>query len=313
MGGLRESVAWHEPVKVWFLLGVADCEAGFDFNPNTYCLMHCLIVADLHYSLPQFDWLLSAAPQFDLVIFAGDALDIASAVDFRAQILVVKKYLALLSGIAPVILCSGNHDLDERSAEGEKIARWIGEVRELGIACDGDSLTVGDTLFTVCPWWDGPWVKERIEAQLGAAALTRSKQWVWVHHAPPANSPTSWGGKRFFGDVELVQWIERYQPSMVISGHVHQSPFIPGGSWFDRLGNTWVFNTGLQHGRPPAHIVLDTGIGRAFWLAAGQHEYIDLNAPLRRPALPISDRPEWLTFLGRIADPNLARPAAAAG
>ena len=103
--------------------------------------MRCLVVADLHYSLPQLDWLLSAAPQFDLVIFAGDALDVGSAVDFRAQIVVVKKYLSLLSGITRVILCSGNHDLDERSPQGEKIARWIGDVRELGIACDGDSLT----------------------------------------------------------------------------------------------------------------------------------------------------------------------------
>ena len=123
--------------------------------------MRCLVVADLHYSLPQLDWLLSAAPNFDLVIFAGDALDIGSSVDFRAQIVVVKKYLSLLSGITKVILCSGNHDLDERSPEGEKISRWIGDVRELGIACDGDSLTVGDTLFTVCPWWDGPLVKAR--------------------------------------------------------------------------------------------------------------------------------------------------------
>src|SRR3546814_17114214 len=52
-------------------------------------------------------------------------------------------------------------------------------------------------------------------------------------------------------------------PSMVISGHVHQSPFIPDGSWFDRLGTTWVFNTGLQHGRPPVHIVLDLDEGRS--------------------------------------------------
>ena len=132
--------------------------------------MRCLVVADLHYSLPQFDWLLAAAPQFDLVIFAGDALDIGSIVDFRAQIVVVKKYLTLLSGMTRVILCSGNHDLDERSAEGEKISRWIGEVRELGIACDGDSLTIGDTLFTVCPWWDGPLVKQRLESQLRDAA-----------------------------------------------------------------------------------------------------------------------------------------------
>ena len=101
--------------------------------------------------------------QFDLVIFAGDALDVGSIVDFRAQIVVVKKYLALLSERTRVILCSGNHDLDERSPEGEKISRWVGEVRELGIACDGDSLAIGDTLFTVCPWWDGPLVKARID------------------------------------------------------------------------------------------------------------------------------------------------------
>jgi predicted phosphodiesterase len=69
--------------------------------------MRCLVVADLHYSLPQFDWLVSAAPQFDLVIFAGDALDVGSSVDFRAQIVVVKKYLALLSDMTQVILCSG--------------------------------------------------------------------------------------------------------------------------------------------------------------------------------------------------------------
>ncbi len=134
-----------------------------------------------------------------------------------------------------------------------------------------------------------------------------------MHHAPPANSPTSWGGKRFFGDVELVQWIERYRPSMVISGHVHQSPFIPDGSWFDRLGDTWVFNAGLQPGRPPVYIVLDIDDGAAFWLSAEAGQSIDLKAPLKRPAAPIEIVPPWLTSLGQIADPSLARPATAAG
>jgi Icc-related predicted phosphoesterase len=270
--------------------------------------MRCLIVADLHYSLPQFDWLLGAAPQFDLVIFAGDALDIGSAVDFRAQIVVVKKYLSLLSGLTKVILCSGNHDLDERNPAGEKISRWIGDVREFGIACDGDNLTIGDTLFTVCPWWDGPLVKQRIDDQLREASAQRPKRWIWVHHAPPANSPTSWGGKRYFGDIELVQWIQSYQPFMVISGHVHQSPFIAEGSWFDRLGQTWTFNAGLQPGRPPVHIVLDIDGGAAFWLAAGDQQHIDLTAPLQRPAAPVVHPPTWLTSLGRIADPTRARP-----
>ena len=109
------------------------------------------------------------------------------------------------------------------------------------------------------------------------AAAARLQRWIWVHHAPPANSPTSWGGKRFFGDVELVQWIQSYQPSMVISGHVHQSPFIPDGSWFDRLGGTWVFNAGLQAGRPPAH--------------SGSLQFLDSVRNLRRTLADRNGRP----------------------
>jgi Icc-related predicted phosphoesterase len=310
--------------------------------------MRCLIVADLHYSLPQFDWLVAAADQFDLVVFAGDALDLGSIVDFRAQIVVVKKYLALVAARTQVIICSGNHDLDDRNPEGEKIARWIGEVRDLGIARDGDTLPIGETLFTICPWWDGPLVKASITEQLGKAAVTRAAmttaamtkaattgaatargatargattkaaatdvtRWIWVHHAPPANSPVSWGGKRFYGDADLAGWIARYQPSMVVSGHVHQSPFISVGSWYDRLGSTWVFNTGRQPGRPPTYIVLEPDNGRAFWLGAGEAAWVDLNGPLRRPAQPVTEAPDWLRALGRIRDPFLARPAAAAG
>ena len=100
---------------------------------------------------------------------------------------------------------------------------------------------------------------------------------------------------------------------MVISGHVHQSPFIPDGSWFDRLGDSWVFNAGLQAGRPPVYIVLDIDDGKAFWLSAEEAQCIDLAAPLRRPAAEITDPPQWLITLGRIADPNLARPGSATG
>ncbi|BAM89394.1 conserved hypothetical protein [Bradyrhizobium oligotrophicum S58] len=100
---------------------------------------------------------------------------------------------------------------------------------------------------------------------------------------------------------------------MVISGHVHQSPFIQNGSWFDRLGATWVFNTGRQPGRPPTFIVLDSDAQQAFWLAAGQAEWIDLTSPLQRPAQPVTSAPDWLRAVDRIPDPFLARPAAAAG
>ncbi|WP_316176404.1 MULTISPECIES: metallophosphoesterase [unclassified Bradyrhizobium] len=275
--------------------------------------MRTLIVADLHYSLPQFDRLVAAADHFDAVVFAGDALDLASIVDIRAQIVVVKTYLVLLAAKTRVMICSGNHDLEERSPDGEKIAAWIGTVRELGIAADGDDVLIGDTLFSLCTWWDGPLVKAAIGRQLDAAATRDAARWIWVHHAPPANSPVSWGGKRFFGDTELEGFIARHRPAMVISGHVHQSPFIKDGSWFDRVGETWVFNTGRQPGRPPTYMVLDTDEGRAFWLAAGQAEWIDLAGPLQRPAQPVTAAPDWLRVVDRIPDPFLAKPAAAAG
>lgn len=265
--------------------------------------MRCLVVADLHYSLPQFDWVLSAAPHFDVVIIAGDALDIGSFVDFRAQIVVVRKYLARLSELTRVILCSGNHDLDERDETGEKISRWIGDVGNLGIAHDGDSLTIGDTLFTICPWWDGPRVKEQIGRQFQEAAAAHRGRWIWIHHAPAANSPTSWGGARHFGDAELVQWIESHKPDMVLSGHVHQSPFIKDGSWFDRLGETWVFNVGQQFGRPPAHIMLDLESNRAYWFSAAGEQSIDLGRPLQRPAENLAALPDWLTAVNRAAAP----------
>ena len=43
--------------------------------------MRWLLVADLHYSLPQYDWVMQVAGNFDVVIIAGDHLDTSSLVD----------------------------------------------------------------------------------------------------------------------------------------------------------------------------------------------------------------------------------------
>jgi Icc-related predicted phosphoesterase len=256
--------------------------------------MRCLVVSDLHYALPQFDWLSSAAPQFDLVIFAGDALDIGSMVDAGAQILVVLKYLQRIASTTKVIFCSGNHDLDFRSPEGEKVARWTEELRQLGVVTDGDALVVDDTLFTVCPWWDGPQTRERLIAQLAADARRRENlRWVWAHHAPPRASQTSWSGKQSYGDADLVSWIEQYGPDIVICGHIHQAPFVAEGSWADRLGETWVFNAGRQYGAPPAYIVIDTKIGEALWISAMGAQSARLDAPLQRPIARLHALPDW--------------------
>ncbi len=79
-------------------------------------------MSDLHYALRQFDWLLRAADDFDVVVLAGDLLDIASPVAPDAQIAVVTEYVARLSARTEVVVCSGNHDLDGRNELGELMA-----------------------------------------------------------------------------------------------------------------------------------------------------------------------------------------------
>ncbi len=256
--------------------------------------MRWLIVSDLHYALPQFDWLLAAAPQFDLVIFAGDALDAGSIVDYGAQAVVVRKYFEKLAACTRMIFCTGNHDLDARSESGERIARWIEEARGYGVACDGDAIVIDDMLFSIFPWWDGPDVKAKLVAQLASDAQRREgRRWVWAHHAPPRNSPTSWSGKQSFGDADLVEWIETYNPDFVISGHIHQAPFVADGSWVDRIGSTWAINAGRQYGAPPTYIAIDTAQDEALWVSAMGLQSVKFDSALERPLPLLNALPDW--------------------
>jgi len=237
-----------------------------------------LLASDLHYTLPQLDWLVRAAPSFDLVVLAGDHLDIASAVPLDAQAIVLLRYMALLRAAAPLAVGSGNHDLTGPDARGEQAALWLPEARSAGVSIDGDSLIVGDTLITVCPWWDGPAGRAALDERLAADGARRPARWIWVYHWPPLGSPTCWTGKRHYGDADVAAWIAQHRPDIVLAGHVHEPPFKPTGAWADRVGDTWVFNAGRQIGPVPAHIVLDLDAGTASWRSLLGQESLRLDA-----------------------------------
>jgi Icc-related predicted phosphoesterase len=247
-------------------------------------IVRILLVSDLHYTLPQLDWVVRAAPAFDLVVLAGDHLDISSTVSLDAQSVVILRYLSLLQSSTQVAVSSGNHDLTGPDAQGEQAALWLTEARRAGVPSDGDSLLIGDTLVTICPWWDGPAGRAAMQAQLASDAARRPARWVWVYHWPPLGSPTCWTGRRHYGDAELGAWIAEHRPDMVLTGHVHEPPFKPAGSWADRIGPTWVFNPGRQIGPVPTHIEIDLGVGSASWrslLGEEDLQLVDAVAPQR--------------------------------
>lgn len=240
--------------------------------------MKWLLVGDLHYRLRQYDWIAEATPGFDVVVIAGDLLDIRSAVPLPAQAAAVSAQIARIGGRGVLLVASGNHDLDSRDAAGEKSTLWLQRARSPGLHVDGDSLMVESSLFTICPWWDGPNGRHQLEERLVGDAERERRRWVWVYHAPPSGSPVSWDGRREYGDAVLAEWIQRFQPDVVLTGHVHQAPFVDGGAWADRIGDTWVFNAGHEPGPVPSHIVIDVDEAQATWFASTERRTVALGA-----------------------------------
>lgn len=226
--------------------------------------LRLVLASDLHYDLRQLDWLVGAAPDVDLVVLAGDLLDVVSPVPLQAQITVVREYLSAMGEQTQVAVCSGNHDLDHRRPDGEKATDWLRTAASDRVHVDGACLTIDGVLVSVLAWWEGPATRALVDEQLARDAGRRDGPWVWVHHAPPEGA-LSWTGRQHFGDDQLATWVDQHRPDVVLCGHIHQSPFTAEGSWVDHRGATALFNAGRQPGDVPAHVVLDLAAGEARW------------------------------------------------
>lgn len=237
--------------------------------------MRILAIADLHYALRQFDWVGEQLENFDLLVLAGDLLDLGSAVDLDVQEVVVEKYLRKFASRRMLLTASGNHDIEETRGDGERAAGWMEMLGSPTLKPDYESYQNGDILFTVCPWWDGPDSRAKTEQRLSADAAKSKKTWVWLHHNPPLGTPIAWTGKEDGGDPVALEWIQRYQPDFVFSGHIHNAPFYAAGSWHASIGKTVVFNAGKQPGCEPTRIILDLATRRAEWNSMEADESLD--------------------------------------
>jgi len=227
--------------------------------------MRLLCVSDLHYSLRQFDWLAENGSAYDLVIIAGDLLDMASSVYLDTQAAVVEQYLVKLAQLVPLVVCSGNHDLIQ-SGTGSATADWILDLNLPNVTVDGGVLENQYARFVVFPWWQEEFDKIRLEAFLKSLAPRMpQKKEIWVHHAPPFGTKVSWNGKRDLGEPALSDWIIDYQPDLVLSGHIHLAPYCLNGSWTDTIEKTHLTNGGQNLGKIPASIIIDLKRNSLVW------------------------------------------------
>ncbi|MEO5916046.1 MAG: metallophosphoesterase [Luteolibacter sp.] len=227
--------------------------------------MRILATADLHYALRQFDWVSEQLEGYDLLVLAGDLLDLASPVELDVQEVVVKKYLRRFAARRMLLSSSGNHDIHETRADGERAAVWMEDLIAPTLKPDYQSYERDGVLFTVCPWWDGPDTRAKTEQRLKADAAKSKHTWIWLHHNPPSGTPIAWTGTECAGDAVVVEWIKLYQPDFVFSGHIHNAPFYAAGSWNARIGKSMIFNAGKQPGPEPTRIILDLQARQAEW------------------------------------------------
>lgn len=227
--------------------------------------MRILATADLHYALRQFDWLGGQVEHYDLLILAGDLLDLSSPVELDVQEVVVGKYLRRFASRRMLLSSSGNHDIERADDDAEREATWMKALNAPNLKPDYACFDRDGVVFTICPWWDGPDTRKKTELRLQADAAKPKRKWIWLHHNPPEKTAIAWTGKEYGGDPVAKEWIEHYQPDFVFSGHIHNAPFYATGSWHTRIGNTVVFNAGKQPGPEPTHIALDLEACRAEW------------------------------------------------
>lgn len=213
--------------------------------------MKVLLVADLHMNLRQYQWLEGQANRFDLIVIAGDLLQLAYTCDKEEQISQILPILKRIRSQCSLLVSSGNHDGDTVSPAGEEYAAWIRNLEQPS--------NTGDSRyrFTLCDWWNGPETREEMLGQIRSEQPDTGVTWVWIHHAPPRGSKTAWTIKGDAGDPYLLKLIGQYNPNYVFSGHVHNAPFYAQGDWCERIGKSWVFNPGKQIGEVPSHIEID--------------------------------------------------------
>ena len=245
--------------------------------------MRVLLVSDLHYDLRKLDWVLTQAADVDLLVVAGDLLDIVSGVPLDAQIVVVLEYLARFADRTTTVVCSGNHDLDHRT-DGEREGHRLdprrprvgrgGRRRQRRRSAAGWSARArgGRVRRRWASWRPGS----------ARAAEQRAGPWLWVYHGPP-EGPLAWTGSRHYGDPELPRLLEQHRPDIVLCGHIHQAPFVDGRRAGPSSGAPPGCSTAATSAdRCPAHVFLDLDERTAAWWSFEGAGEVSLGRSARR-------------------------------
>lgn len=228
--------------------------------------MRILHVADFHSQWHWYDWLGLQAQRFDLVVIAGDLVDMLDDRSLQSPTDRVTAWVRSFSGRLAV--CSGNHDvfLEQIDGGAYQMPQWIQRLRSERVMVDGDSVVVDSLRIEVVAWNAVPPLVDRTE--------------ILIAHSPPVGADTELpeDDPVGMGDYELSQRIQTHPhaPCVILGGHNH-SPRRWYGPIKGPAGRTWSLVPGCRMKQPtPMHIIVDTDKRRATWVQESIEETISL-------------------------------------
>ena len=196
--------------------------------------MQIWLTGDLHFNKEQFEYLYNKQSSYDLLCLSGDLLSGASD-DYQEQTRWVADFLRGFS--KPLLIASGNHDLDEL---GE--CDWLHELKSPNIYVDEQKPVFNGIRFGIVP---------HIAPEYARFADCN----ILLTHVPPQNTDTSSQQqgelRQDWGDFELYDLLasRALSPSYVLCGHV-ENPISP----IAKIANTTIINPGTAHNNPKPKI-----------------------------------------------------------
>lgn len=207
--------------------------------------MRILLLSDMHGDTVNIEKLAGEFGKADLVLFAGDFADVEKNIEGKPVLeTLLKKHESIFAVL-------GNNDKEE----------FLDELEKQDISVEGsmvfhDSLVLagsgGGSKFTgVTPFerTDEELVSDLNIIENSADTLAdadgKINNLILIMHNPPKDTLCDLaGGKFHVGSEGLRQFIEKRQPVLVLTGHIHESFAV------DKIGDTTVVNPGaLVQGR----------------------------------------------------------------
>jgi uncharacterized protein len=194
--------------------------------------MRFVSFGDIHMALRNIERLAPELNAADVVILSGDLTNFGDQEDAETVLSATRRHAR------EVLAVSGN--LDQRQVIDFLRERGVslhGEARsrvDVGIfGCGGSNLTPFHTPTELSDEEIG------VLLERGHALVEQASRRLMVCHTPPAGTATDrLAGGRHVGSPTVRAFIERHQPDVCITGHIHESAGI------DHIGRTTIVNAG---------------------------------------------------------------------